>query len=73
MKIVPRLILGNEHNLCCVNTDDKHLVLLKLINCFYAYYSNAGMTYLVGPDWLDLFDVVITNARKPKFFYDTNR
>ena len=43
------------------------------INYFYVYFSDAGMRYLIGPDWHDLFDVVITNARKPKFFYDINR
>jgi hypothetical protein len=31
------------------------------------------MTFLVGRDWIELFDVVITHARKPKFFYDTAR
>ena len=31
------------------------------------------MKYLVGEDWMKLFDVVITHARKPKFFHDENR
>jgi len=34
---------------------------------------DAGMKYLVGMNWLDYFDVVVTNARKPKFFSDSNR
>lgn len=29
---------------------------------------NAGMTYLIGEDWRDIFDVIITNAKKPAFF-----
>ena len=32
------------------------------------FFVNRGMTYLVGPDWRDLFDVVICNATKPNFF-----
>ena len=31
------------------------------------------MTYIIGPDWQDLFEVVVVNARKPKFFNDTSR
>ena len=32
------------------------------------YFVDAGMKYLVGNDWRDLFDVIICSARKPKFF-----
>lgn len=35
--------------------------------------SNKGMNFLVGDDWRELFDVVIVNARKPKFFTETSR
>lgn len=31
------------------------------------------MTYLAGPNWHEHFDVIITNARKPKFFIDSAR
>ena len=34
---------------------------------------DKGMKHLIGPDWRDLFDVIITNARKPKFFSDIQR
>lgn len=34
---------------------------------------NKGMKYLVGDDWRDLFDVVIVQARKPKFFTEHSR
>ncbi|KAK2145597.1 hypothetical protein LSH36_669g01023 [Paralvinella palmiformis] len=34
-------------------------------------FVNQGMTYLVGKDWAQLFNVIITGARKPKFFYET--
>jgi len=29
---------------------------------------NVGMTYMVGEDWMDLFDVIIVTAGKPHFF-----
>lgn len=31
------------------------------------------MQYILGHDWRDVFDVIIVQARKPKFFTDTNR
>jgi len=31
------------------------------------------MAFLVGDDWRELFDVVIVQARKPKFFTETSR
>lgn len=31
------------------------------------------MTLLVGDDWRDFFDVVIVQARKPRFFTDESR
>jgi len=30
------------------------------------FYVNAGLSFLVGPDWRDLFDIVITSAGKPR-------
>lgn len=38
-----------------------------------SFNSNKGMKYLVGDDWRDLFDVVIVQARKPKFFTEHSR
>lgn len=32
------------------------------------WYVNHGMTYLLGKDWRDFFDVIICQARKPSFF-----
>ena len=29
---------------------------------------NAGMAYMLGEDWRNLFDIVIVNAKKPSFF-----
>ena len=31
------------------------------------------MKFLIGPDWRDIFDVIIVQARKPKFFTDKSR
>lgn len=32
------------------------------------WYVDAGMKYIVGEDWRDLFDVVIASAQKPAFY-----
>lgn len=37
------------------------------------HFVNKGMEMLVGTDWRDFFDVVIVQARKPKFFTDDSR
>jgi len=31
------------------------------------------MTFLCGDDWREFFDVIIVNARKPKFFTEHSR
>ncbi|KAK4025884.1 hypothetical protein OUZ56_014924 [Daphnia magna] len=36
-------------------------------------FVNKGMQYLIGEHWRDIFDVIIVQARKPKFFTDENR
>ncbi|KAK8785557.1 5' nucleotidase C [Amblyomma americanum] len=36
-------------------------------------FVDVGMRYMIGPDWQDIFDVVIVQARKPKFFTDQHR
>ncbi|KAJ9593389.1 hypothetical protein L9F63_015093 [Diploptera punctata] len=36
-------------------------------------FVNKGMQLLVGEDWRNYFDVVIVQARKPKFFTDESR
>ncbi|CAO1425043.1 unnamed protein product [Diamesa hyperborea] len=37
------------------------------------HFVNKGMTMLCGDDWRNLFDVVIVQARKPRFFTDQSR
>lgn len=36
-------------------------------------FSNKGMEHLIGTDWKDYFDVLIVQARKPRFFTDVSR
>ncbi|XP_076062811.1 5' nucleotidase C isoform X2 [Oratosquilla oratoria] len=36
-------------------------------------FVNVGMSYLLGENWQDYFDVVIANAKKPAFFTDCVR
>uniref|UniRef100_A0A3Q3WU46 Uncharacterized protein n=1 Tax=Mola mola TaxID=94237 RepID=A0A3Q3WU46_MOLML len=36
-------------------------------------FVDKGMTYIVGKDWRDLFDVVIVHADKPGFFNDRRK
>lgn len=37
------------------------------------YFVSKGMEMLAGEDWQEFFDVVIVNARKPRFFTDLSR
>lgn len=36
-------------------------------------FIDAGMKYMVGDDWADLFEVIVVRARKPKFFNEASR
>lgn len=44
-----------------------------MFNDTYIFFRNKGLSLLVGPDWRDFFDVVIVQARKPRFFTDESR
>ncbi|KAF7994386.1 hypothetical protein HCN44_003858 [Aphidius gifuensis] len=37
------------------------------------HFVDKGMKYLVGDEWKEYFDVVVVQARKPKFFTDESR
>ncbi|XP_042861685.1 5'-nucleotidase domain-containing protein 2-like isoform X2 [Penaeus japonicus] len=37
------------------------------------YFVNAGLSYLLGENWRDYFDVVVASAKKPAFFTDSMR
>lgn len=45
----------------------------SMVFILYLVLRDPGMSYIVGPEWRDLFDVIIVNARKPKFFNETTR
>ncbi|XP_076356800.1 5'-nucleotidase domain-containing protein 3-like isoform X1 [Tachypleus tridentatus] len=36
-------------------------------------FVHHGMVYMIGTKWQELFDVIIVQARKPKFFTDQSR
>ncbi|XP_030837575.1 5'-nucleotidase domain-containing protein 3 [Strongylocentrotus purpuratus] len=46
--------------------------LFLITNSEFAFV-NSGMSHLIGPDWANLFDIIVTQARKPQFFSDTTR
>jgi len=37
------------------------------------WYCDAGMNHVIGPEWRDQWDVVITSAGKPSFYTEDNR
>uniref|UniRef100_A0A6A7FZ48 5'-nucleotidase domain-containing protein 3-like n=2 Tax=Hirondellea gigas TaxID=1518452 RepID=A0A6A7FZ48_9CRUS len=37
------------------------------------YFVDVGMTFLLGDNWRDYFDVVVAGAKKPAFFVDNMR
>ncbi|CAH1245363.1 NT5DC3 [Branchiostoma lanceolatum] len=37
------------------------------------WFVQRGMEYIAGPNWMEMFDVVIAESRKPKFFTDQKR
>lgn len=41
--------------------------------CVIVSLRDRGMSYIVGKDWRDLFDVVIVQADKPGFFNDRRK
>jgi len=46
---------------------DANKEIFLITNSSY-WYVNRGLTYLLGDNWQDLFDVIICQARKPSFF-----
>ena len=42
-------------------------------NIFFFLHSDNGMRYMIGDDWRSLFDIVVVQARKPKFFTQQSR
>ena len=59
------LAVSSSLNLCLCQWEE----IIKLL----FIYRDKGMKYLVGNDWMDLMDIVVVNARKPKFFNEKSR
>ena len=51
---------------------DSNKTLFLISNSSFNFI-NKGMTHLFNSDWRDLFEVVVVNARKPRFFSDGDR
>ncbi|XP_074658255.1 5'-nucleotidase domain-containing protein 3-like [Tubulanus polymorphus] len=51
---------------------DNNKKLFLITNSPFSFVDR-GMHHIVGPDWTDLFDVIIASARKPKFFNESAR
>ena len=70
------IVLVNVHVNCIVGVSltlqHKHIKTLRL-RLFSFLYRDAGMKFMVGNHWRDLFEVIITKARKPKFFNESKR
>ncbi|XP_071949399.1 5'-nucleotidase domain-containing protein 3-like [Antedon mediterranea] len=70
----PAKYLKNEHQvvklLSRLHTAGKKLFL---ITNSHFHFVDRGMQYLCGHNWREMFDVVVTQARKPYFFNDTSR
>uniref|UniRef100_A0A8C4NGV6 5'-nucleotidase domain containing 3 n=1 Tax=Eptatretus burgeri TaxID=7764 RepID=A0A8C4NGV6_EPTBU len=49
------------------------LIYILHVTNFMFCCRDKGMHHMVGPDWQDLFDVIIVKADKPGFFHDRRR
>ncbi|UJR16232.1 hypothetical protein I4U23_003142 [Adineta vaga] len=51
---------------------DANKQIFLITNSAY-WYVNLGMSYLLGDNWQNFFDVIICQARKPSFFAEQKR
>ena len=74
LKDLPRYMRGQRPRLSefLHKLNRKQRKLFLLTNSPY-YFVDAGMTYMLGKEWRDLFDVVITSADKPSWFTGVGR
>ncbi|CAL1547611.1 unnamed protein product [Lymnaea stagnalis] len=61
-----------ETKLLLENLANEGKKLFLITNSGFPFIDH-GMTYMVGKEWKELFDIVIVNARKPKFFKEGYR
>ena len=52
---------------CLERLLDANKQLFLITNSSF-WYVDRGMTYLLGKEWREFFDVIICQARKPSFF-----
>ncbi|KAK6962873.1 5p-nucleotidase domain-containing protein 3 [Biomphalaria glabrata] len=62
----------HETKLLLENLSNEGKKLFLVSNSGFPFIDH-GMKYIVGNDWRELFDVIIVNARKPKFFKEGYR
>eukprot|EP00339_Tiarina_fusa_P026020 CAMPEP_0117004272 /NCGR_PEP_ID=MMETSP0472-20121206/5305_1 /TAXON_ID=693140 ORGANISM="Tiarina fusus, Strain LIS" /NCGR_SAMPLE_ID=MMETSP0472 /ASSEMBLY_ACC=CAM_ASM_000603 /LENGTH=603 /DNA_ID=CAMNT_0004705181 /DNA_START=61 /DNA_END=1873 /DNA_ORIENTATION=+ len=53
-----------------LKSSGKHLIFAS--NSPY-WYVDAGMRYVLGDDWISMWDIVIVSAGKPRFYTDKKR
>ncbi|CAM1332795.1 NT5DC3 (predicted) [Pycnogonum litorale] len=53
-----------------MKNDGKTLFLVT--NSKYSFV-NSGLNFILGPDWQQLFDIIVVLARKPHFFQESKR
>ena len=46
-----------------------NILRMKSFNLLQIVFRKKGMDHMVGKGWRDLFDVIITQARKPSFYH----
>ncbi|XP_078064990.1 5'-nucleotidase domain-containing protein 2-like [Mustelus asterias] len=70
MEDLEKYILRGEETFAVLQHLVHHGKKLFLITNSPFSFVDKGMSYMVGKDWRDLFDVVIVQADKPHFFND---
>ncbi|KAG5282289.1 hypothetical protein AALO_G00054350 [Alosa alosa] len=70
MQDLEKYILRGEETYAVLHRLVSHGKKLFLITNSPFSFVNKGMTYMVGKNWRDFFDVVIVQADKPHFFND---
>uniref|UniRef100_A0A8D1YDB7 5'-nucleotidase domain containing 2 n=1 Tax=Sus scrofa TaxID=9823 RepID=A0A8D1YDB7_PIG len=68
-----KYILRGEETFAVLNRLVAHGKQLFLITNSPFSFVDKGMRHMVGPDWRQLFDVVIVQADKPSFFTDRRK
>ncbi|TNN74828.1 5'-nucleotidase domain-containing protein 2 [Liparis tanakae] len=70
MEDLDKFILRGEETDAVLHRLVKHGKKMFLITNSPFSFVDKGMTYMVGKNWRDFFDVVIVQAEKPHFFTD---